>query len=367
MASAGSPDSGPLISILKKSTESTTTPSQPGVMAPEDRDREIAFHHARIIQLRKEIDRIILASTENLLDLPFDPTSDPAHPSPAEADLVKQLLTPFQLSDYDHMIEERNIDGKCGYMLCPRPHSQENTNAKFRIIHGKGKGVGALKVIETQKLEQWCSEECAERAMYVRIQLSEVPAWIRDSDGEEIELLSEKDSAAGNAASVSGETGLLSEKGGAPDGTVSTSGEMELDSEKGGAADNTASAAVKTELLSEKGATADDILTALKDVYRPGIVLTRDGVSAALKDLALERGETEAPGQTSGLVDVKVKENFTIDWKFPERPDFTDAFKDWPHPIEGYTPQISGGRMRRRHQEDEEEESYDNNDMMRTI
>ncbi|MCJ1301584.1 hypothetical protein MMC08_004385 [Hypocenomyce scalaris] len=327
MASAGSPDPGPLKSILKKSTKSTTTPSQPAVLSPDDRDREIAFHHARIIQLRKEIDRIILTSTENLLDLPFDPTSDPAHPSPAEAYLVRQLLTPFQLSDYDHMIKERNIDGKCGYMLCPRPHSQENTNAKFRIIHGKGKGAGALKVVQTQKLEQWCSEECAERAMYVRVQLSEVPAWIRDSDGEEIEL--------------------LSEKGGAPDGTVSTSWELESDS--------------------EKGATADDILTALKDVYRPGIVLTRDGGSAALKDLALERGETKAPGQISGLGDLEVMENFTIDWKFPERPDFTDAFKDWPHPIEGYTPQTSGSRMPRRHQEDEQEESNDNNDIMRTI
>ena len=304
-------DSGPLKSILKKSANSTATPSPPAAISREDRNRETALYHARLIQQRKDVEQLILASTETLLDLPSNPASDPAYPSPAEAAQVKELLKPFQPSDYDSLIEERNIDGKCGYVLCPRPHTRENTNAKFRILQGKGKGPDALKVVRREKLEQWCSEECAKRALYVRVQLSEVPAWTR---------------------------------------AASTGGDIELRGEKYG--------------------TAEETDPLVEGIQRLGLDGSQDGLSDAMNDLALERGERKAPSQAPGHVGVDIKENDTADGRLPQPPDITDGYEDRVrsgYSVEGYTPRISGSRMRRRHWEDEDEESNDYNDMMRTI
>lgn len=311
MSSTSLQDSRSLKSILKQSANSAATPSPPAAISREDRNRETALYHARLIQHRKDVEQLILTSTETLLDLPSNPASDPAHPSPAEATQVKELLKPFQTSDYDSLIEERNIDGRCGYVLCPRPHTRENTNARFRILQGKGKGPDALKVVRTEKLEQWCSEECAKRALYIRVQLSEVPAWTR-------------------AASVSGDI----------------------------------------ELRGEKHGVAEDTATLVEDIRRLGLDGNQDGLTDAIKDLALERGERRLPSQTTGLVDVRIRENDPIEGRLPRPPDISAAQGGRAEPgysVEGYTPRTSGSRMQRRHWEDEDEESYDYNDMMRTI
>ncbi|KAA6414662.1 MAG: DUF408 domain-containing [Lasallia pustulata] len=241
--------SAPLKSILKRSTNSAASHSPPAAISQEDRHRATALHHARLIQQRKDVEQLILTSTETLLDLPSNPTSDPAHPSPADAAQVRQLLKPFQPSDYDSLIEERNIDGKCGYVLCSRPHTREDTNAKFRIIQGKGKGPDTLKVVKREKLEQWCSEECAKRALYVRVQLSEVPAWTR-------------------AASVGGDV----------------------------------------ELRGEKHGTVEDTATLVEGIQRLGLD-GNQGLSEAMQGLALERGERIDLGQNPSLVDVKIMEH----------------------------------------------------------
>lgn len=311
MPSASLQSSGSLKSILKKSANSTTTPAPPAALSREDRNRETALHHARLIQQRKDIEQLILTSTETLLDLPSNAASDPAHPSPTEAAYVKELLKPFQPSDYDSLIEERNIDGRCGYVLCARPHARENTNAKFRILQGKGKGPDALKVVRTGKLEQWCSEECAKRALYVRVQLSEGPAWTRAASmGGDIELRGEKHGITGDPATL-----------------VEGIRRLELDSDQ-------------------------------------------DGLTDAMTDLALERGDRRASGQTSGLVDVDIRENNPIEGRLPAPPGVSDGQGTRANPgysVEGYNPRMSGSRMQRRHWEDEEEESNDSNDMMRTI
>ncbi len=50
-----------------------------------------------------------------------------------------------------------------------------------------------FRVVKKEELEKWCSEECARRAMWVRVQLSESPAWERGAKeyGVKIELLDE--------------------------------------------------------------------------------------------------------------------------------------------------------------------------------
>ena len=54
-------------------------------------------------------------------------------------------------------------------------------------------GAKDFKVIEKGELEKWCSQACAKRALYVRVQLSESPAWERNAEeyGAKIDLLDE--------------------------------------------------------------------------------------------------------------------------------------------------------------------------------
>lgn len=57
---------------------------------------------------------------------------------------------------------------------------------------GNGRGAAnQFKVLTKAEVEKWCSEECARRALYVRVQLSEAPAWERVGVQSDIELRGE--------------------------------------------------------------------------------------------------------------------------------------------------------------------------------
>ena len=163
----------------------------------EKRIQDTALHHARLLQQRKEMENLIVASTESLLDVPATPSADPARPSPSDASFVKRLLGPFQPSDYDNLVEERNINGKCGYVLCPRPKRIQDSNAKFRILRGSTNNPNALKFVSKENLEMWCSDTCGKRALYIKVQLIDEPAWTRAAPfGEGIQLLEEDEGAS---------------------------------------------------------------------------------------------------------------------------------------------------------------------------
>ncbi|MCJ1479334.1 hypothetical protein MMC13_008019 [Lambiella insularis] len=185
-------------SILKKlthkkpPTSSTLPPAPPQPDPREARSRAVALEHARLIQQRKDIESSILAATEALLDFPQAPNADPAHPTRADGARLKEFLRWFQPTDYDSLTEERNIDGKCGYSLCPRPHRVEETDARYRILTRTGQKAKGIKVVKKEELERWCCEDCGKRALYIRVQLSEVPAWERAGNyGENIQLYGE--------------------------------------------------------------------------------------------------------------------------------------------------------------------------------
>jgi hypothetical protein len=69
----------------------------------------------------------------------------------------------FQPSDYDALIEERYVNGRCGFTLCANAPRPQGPKAPW------------LK----NKVENWCSDDCAKKALYVKAQLSETPAWER--------------------------------------------------------------------------------------------------------------------------------------------------------------------------------------------
>ncbi|KAL8873404.1 MAG: hypothetical protein Q9174_001130 [Haloplaca sp. 1 TL-2023] len=167
-------------SILKPSAAAANTPEKPN--SREEQNLQVALHHARLLQDRKDIESRILLSTEELLDLPSSPNASPSSPSSADAATVREALETFQIADYDALVEERNINHHCGYVLCSKRNRNQDMKGKYRIVTGKKTD---FRVVETRELEKWCSHDCGRRALYLRVQLSDVPAWARENVTEE--------------------------------------------------------------------------------------------------------------------------------------------------------------------------------------
>ncbi|KAK1812723.1 hypothetical protein LTR12_012885 [Friedmanniomyces endolithicus] len=168
----------PVKSILKnqpKPTAPTTTPE--ALQAEKDRHNyALALQHAHRIQDQKDWDLRILHAIEVLLDYP---SSTPA--TAQEANNFVSLVRLFQPSDMDALVEERVIDGKCGYALCAN---------KPRCV--------------TMGREAEWRVGCAMKSMGVRAQLSVVPAWEREAGCHPVIVLHEDDSAivAGRRSAV---------------------------------------------------------------------------------------------------------------------------------------------------------------------
>jgi hypothetical protein len=186
-------------SILKKTLSSMNEPplaKLPSMKEPpptngqskQERAREIAIYHANIIQAQKDVENDILEALEELIEFPTAPDASSAHPAPADVEAFTKYITPFQPSDYDSLLEERRIANKCGYVFCSNPPKKTSGAGKFKIL-GKKKGA-EFKVVEREKTDCWCSADCARRALYVKVQLDEEPAWTRrGGSAPEIQIL----------------------------------------------------------------------------------------------------------------------------------------------------------------------------------
>jgi hypothetical protein len=164
-------------SILKNTTKLRTPPSGEAGTTKADRARDIAVYHATLIHAQKDVEDEILEALEALIDFPMDPNASVTNPSPSDIEAFTKYVLQFQPSDYDSLLEERRIAGKCGYVFCSNPPKKTTSGGKFRIL-GKKKGQD-FKVVERETLDCWCSTDCARRALYVKVQLDEEPAWLR--------------------------------------------------------------------------------------------------------------------------------------------------------------------------------------------
>ena len=160
-------DAGNTIAV----SQGTLGPNGKRLPTPEEA-REIALYHANIIQTQKDFEFSILNSIEHLLDFPTT-TNHASDPSDSDTAEFKKSIQHFRPSDYDDLIEERNIISKCGYALCPEANKRQPTNARFRVLD-KGK-----RIVETKQLERFCGEDCARRGLWIRVQLSEEAPWQR--------------------------------------------------------------------------------------------------------------------------------------------------------------------------------------------
>jgi hypothetical protein len=281
----------PLKSILKKPPSSYPATSSSSTSFKADRDREVALYHASLLQQRKDVEFNIVLNMETLIDYPLDGfPHDASNPSPSDARTFKELLRPFQPSDYDALIVERNINERCGYALCPNPRLKEKVGGMYRLLGMNGKAKD-FKVVKKEELEKWCSEACAKRALYVRVQLSENPAWEREGTQTiNIDLLDEPKSDE--------------------DQVAERMGKMDLNS--------------------------------AEDVER-----RQDNAN-----LALERGDKGAG--RSGLMDIRIQENQSQGLVQPPSLDTEELSGrlDTMHlTMEGHTPSF-GSRRQRRHEEE---------------
>ena len=275
-------------SILKNGS----TPNTSIIPAPsrEDRNRQTALYHAQLLQQRKDTENLILASTELLLDLPSSADADPARPRAEDTALAKKSLRLFRPPDYDSLIEERNINKKCGYVFCPKQNRQEDTKAKYRILPSKGKGLDTLNIVERHALERWCSDACGKRALYIKVQLNEDPAWTR-------------------VESSRGDT-LLLEDG-------------------------------------QKGQETQEDLTSIEKVKSLDMSLEKDELITNLKALAIERGDEKARSAKLGLLEIDVRENSNLDGRASSPGSSTkNEFDSGYGSIEGYTPNFPGKKSR---------------------
>ncbi|KAI0161626.1 hypothetical protein GGR52DRAFT_131730 [Hypoxylon sp. FL1284] len=151
--------------------------------------RDVAIQQALVIHqqqaLEDEIQESVLAlSYFPLARKPADEQGggsetccyDAASPAASDADAFRAHVRAFQPGDYEDMVEERNTRGLCGYALCGRPRLRLGRGGAYKLV---GYGRADFGIVPRKELERWCSRACARRAMYVKVQLAETPAWER--------------------------------------------------------------------------------------------------------------------------------------------------------------------------------------------
>lgn len=191
----------------------TPTPKPKGILKktgasvpePDERARAVAVQHAAIIHDRRLLSDTISDNIISLAKLPASPSPPhtAASPSAEDAEAFKAQVRLFQPSDYEDLIEERNCLGRCGYVLCPKPRMRVKQAGEFKLVNY---GRSDFSIVPKKEIERWCSQACARRAMYVKVQLNETAAWERAGiEGIKIDLYEEpnkpkKDDAASRLA-----------------------------------------------------------------------------------------------------------------------------------------------------------------------
>ncbi|QUC16789.1 uncharacterized protein UV8b_01030 [Ustilaginoidea virens] len=177
-----------LTSILKSSAAAQAAGARSPAQAAE-----IALAHAKLLQHRKDLESDILDSLILLSEYPLvrHPACTAARPAQSDASGFKTHVRLFQPSDYDDLVQERNVNGLCGYSLCARPRRQVGRGGGGG--GGKWKLMGSGDIVRREDLEKWCSAACARRALFVKVQLNETAAWERAGIPDiQIDLLDEQ-------------------------------------------------------------------------------------------------------------------------------------------------------------------------------
>ena len=117
-------------------------------------------------------------------------SDDSMRPDQVDVDTVRRHICRLRASDMDAVIEERGINGKCGYVLCRQPARSALPGSGKFVTSGQGK---TFRILLKTQYENWCSEACIRRAMYLKAQLMDRPANSRDLHPSALALLPEEE------------------------------------------------------------------------------------------------------------------------------------------------------------------------------
>ncbi|KAL2176764.1 Rtr1/RPAP2 family-domain-containing protein [Thermothelomyces heterothallicus CBS 202.75] len=167
--------------------------------------RQEAAARLRLLQkLREtEVKPPVPIETFELLSQEFPRHPDRAASSPHPGDVAEllPLLADFTPQEYLDLIEERNCLGRCGYALCARPRRTHDGPYKINTRVGS--------VARTEDLNKWCSDACAKRALYIKVQLDN-PSYVRNDQGRMVVKLDLRDEGAGGGGGGGGGGGRSS-------------------------------------------------------------------------------------------------------------------------------------------------------------
>ncbi|KAL7910285.1 Rtr1/RPAP2 family domain-containing protein [Trichoderma velutinum] len=261
MASKSSQPKG----ILK---DSVALPNEPKQSA-----REIAIHHATLLEHRKQLESQILDSLILLSEYPLvrETSYNASNPAPSDVSDFKANVRLFQPSDYDDLIVERNVNELCGYTLCGKPRRQTGSGGEWKLT-------SSGEIVKRKELEKWCSQQCARRALFVKVQLNETAAWERAGIPDiQIDLLDEDKSAETEA-----------------DRTARKLGELKLEDQRQAARD---SAALAMERGDKTGSSKDKVKVTLKekDVKTPSEMVPPAGADNSEDHLLIDGHKAKLP------------------------------------------------------------------------
>ncbi|KAK1836458.1 hypothetical protein QBC39DRAFT_422837 [Podospora conica] len=139
---------------------------------PRPAEQTRAIHHAQTLlaQTGRDVQPPVPIETyERLCELPRhrSPPFSASHPAPQDASEFLSLIPDFLPREYLDLIEERNCTGLCGYALCARP--RRRVAATYKILR--------TGIADADEVNKWCSEGCARRAYYVKVQLDD-PSYV---------------------------------------------------------------------------------------------------------------------------------------------------------------------------------------------
>jgi len=161
---------------VPKSILKTAPPRRPVAEA-----RKIALAHASSLQIRKALEASILESLTRLVEAA----------APVAALEFKHHIRFFTAQDYDGLVEERNILDRCGYVPCVRGVARRKVRSRLaRAANGEW--------VDRRELERYCGDACRRKALWVRVQLAEEPAWNR----HDVIARAEVDDATGTVSGV---------------------------------------------------------------------------------------------------------------------------------------------------------------------
>ncbi|KAK5991299.1 hypothetical protein PT974_09579 [Cladobotryum mycophilum] len=212
--------------------------------------REIAIQHAKFLEHRKELEA-------QILDIHFK------NPSPSDIADFKANVRLFQPSDYDDLIEERNAADWAGR---------------------EWKLTSSGEIVKRKDLEMWCSQPCARRALFVKVQLNETAAWERAGIPDiQIDLLDEDKSAETEA-----------------DRNARKLGELKLEDQRQAARDSAALAAERGERGAAQNIDKVKITLKEKDVAAPSEIIPTITVDGQEDHLYVDGFKAKLPERRKG-------------------------------------------------------------------